>query len=369
MNIHMALLLVVMAVTFFFYNSTDYHQPRKICITIVTVIMTCFSGFRTWWFGDLIKYYTLYRSCNGPDWVNAVFGDWNNLGIRLLFKGAGTLGISYDVIIFLIAALSAVTLGILVFRYSPAPYWSYLMYIAMGFYMFTYSGLKQTIAMAFLMPAAAAIFERKPKSFLFWTLLAILFHTPGAIFLAAYPSCRKKMDRYYFLLLLALMAAVFLFRDRIVGWFSEAYYEDESKYYAKKILGGRAVMMALFIIAGLILRPAQKGDAIYSQVVNLMIIATVIQTFSVYDNVFTRLADYYYQFVVLHMPMILESSAHQRSMGAPYPVRGYTTRSYRVAWVAITLFALWFYSGQLDSGIIQSYQFFWQIDAHAIYGA
>ena len=246
-----------------------------------------------------------------------------------------------------------------------------LMYISMGIFLFTYSGLKQTIAMAFVMAAAIGIFEDRPKKFVFWTLVATLFHMPAAIFIIAYPIAKKKIDRYYVLLLVIAMVCVFWFRDQIVGFFSEAYYEDETKYYAKKTIGGRALMMALFILAGLMLRPAQRGDKIYSQVVNLMVIAAVIQSFSVYDNVFTRLADYYYQFVVLHMPLMLESSDHQLKMGAPYRVRRFTLRSYRAAWFAITLFALWFYNNTVSGGgaTIADYKFFWEINPYALYGS
>ena len=371
MNKHMMVLLVIMAITLVCYRACDYRYYRRNCIAAVTVIMTCFTGFRSWLMGDLIKYYTLYRSCNSPDWASKVFEDYANIGIRLFFKAAGSLGLSYDICLFLIAALSAVALGILVYRYSPGPYWSYLMYIAMAIYLFTYSGLKQTIAMAFVMLAAVGIFEDRPKKFLLWTLVAAAFHMPAAIFIVAYPIAKKKMDRYYVLILLIAVACVFLFRDQIVGWFSEAYYEDESKYYAKETIGGRAVMMALFIIAGLVLRPAQRGDRIYSQVVNLMVVAALIQTFSVYDNVFTRLADYYYQFVALHIPMILESSDHQIKMGAPYRVRRYTLRSYQTAWLVITVFALWFYRNTISGNgeTIANFRFFWEIDPYALYGS
>lgn len=371
MNKHMAVLLVIMAITLACYNTCDYRYYRKNCVALVTVIMTCFSGFRTWWMGDLIKYYTQYRTCNAESWATAVFDDYTNIGLRLFFKTMGSLGISYDVCLFLIAALSAGMLGMLIFRYSPAPYWSYLMYIGLGFYLFTYSGLKQTVAMALLMPAAIGIFEDKPWKFAGWTLLATAFHMPAAIFFMAYPLCKKKMDRYYLLILLIALAIVFNFRDQIVSMFSEAYYEEESKYYAKEFLGGRALMMALIIIAGLILRPAQRGDKIYTQVVTLMIIAAIIQIFAVYDNVFTRLADYYFQFTVLHMPMMLESSDHQIRMKAPYRVRRYSLRSYRVAWVFITLFALWFYNNYISASgaILNDYKFFWEIDPYALYGS
>lgn len=372
MDKHMLVLLVIMAITLYYSRAMDYLSYRKTCISMVTVIMTCFSGFRSWWMGDLIKYYTLYTQCNGENWVSRVFDDYANIGIRLFFRIAGALGISYDVCIFLIAALSAVTLSIVVFHYSPSPYWSYLMYFAMGIYLFTYSGLKQTIAMALLMLALMGILEDNPRKFLKWTLIAGIFHMPALIFLPAYLIAKKKINFSYFLILAAAIACVFLFRDQIIELFSAAYYEEESKFEAKKVLGGRAVIMILILLVAAFLRPPQTGDRYYRQVYNLMVMAAMIQTFSVYDNVFTRLADYYYQFVVLFMPLMLETGTHQLKMnrGMRYRVRSFDRNTYLLLSLGITAMALYVYSSTLSGSkvFLDSYKFFWEIDPYALYG-
>ena len=372
MDKHIVVLLVIMAITLAFFRANDYLNVRKICIAIVSVIITFFSGFRSWWMGDLIKYYTLYRQCNGDEWIERVFEDYTNIGIRLFFRSMGAMGISYDICIFIIAAFSAITLGIVIYKYSPEPYWSYLMYIAMGFYLFTYTGLKQTIAMGFLMFAVIGIFESKPKNFLIWTLTASIFHAPALIFLIAYPVAKKKMDAHYFVILAIAVLCVFFFREQILSWATSFYYEEERLYTAAKTIGGRALMMILIIALGAILRPARQGDKIYCQVLNLMIIAAMIQYFSIYGNVFTRLADYYYQFIVLFMPMMLESGEHQLKMQKypSYRVRCYNGFVYTLLAIGITLFALWFYNSTINGaqGFLQNYKFFWQIDPYSLYG-
>lgn len=371
MDRQILVLIVIMVVTLVFFRANDYMNNRKFCVSIVTIIMTCFSGFRSWWMGDLIKYYTLYRNCNAEDGMSKVFEDYTNIGIRVFFRTMGCMGISYDICIFIIAAFSAITLGILVYKYSPSPYWSYLIYIAMGFYLFTYSGLKQTIAMGFVVLAVIQIFESKPIRFLFWVFIAGIFHAPAFILIIAYPVAKKKIDAKYFFMLIMTVVLIYVFKNQIITWFTEAYYEEEKLYTVTKTIGGRAVMMVFIIILGLILRPAQEGDKIYCQVLNLMVIAALIQYFSIYDNVFTRLADYYYQFIVLFMPMILESGDHQLAMN-PHPlyrIRCYNKEIYLIAGVAITVFALWFYNSTITgSAFLQEFKFFWEIDPYSLYG-
>ncbi|MCH5296591.1 MAG: EpsG family protein [Ruminococcus sp.] len=369
----MAILIVIMAITLLFFRSNENKKDRKVCVSVITTIMACFSGLRAWWMGDLIKYFTLYRNCNGDDWYSFVFDDRANIGIRLFFRLIGSVGLSYDVCIFMIAAFSAIALGIVIYRYSPAPYWSYLMYIAMGFYLFTFSGLKQTIAMGFLMFAAIGIFEDKPKKFVVFTVIAAIFHAPAIIFIAAYPIAKKKIDKTYFIIFIVTVICVFIFKDQIVSWLGESYYDGEQSFTESKTIGGRALMMILIIALGAFLRPPREGDRTYCKVFNLMMVAVVIQYFSIYDNGFTRLADYYYQFIVLFMPMMLESGQHQLEMNSSpaYKVKCHDQSVYLFLSVAITVFALWFYDSTIDASqiILQDYKFFWEIDPYSLYGS
>ena len=242
----------------------------------------------------------------------------------------------------------------------------------MGFYIFTFSGLKQTCAMGFIMLAMIGILEDKPKSFLVWTLIAGLFHAPALIFLIAYPVAKKKIDGMYFVILIAIIIMVYMFHEQIVEWFAEAYYDSEKNYVASGTIGGRVLMMLLIMVFGLCMRPLQYNDVIYQKVFNLMVMAVVIQYFSMYDNVFTRLADYYYQFVVLFMPLILENGEHQAMMQPERKdaIRYFSYQSYFLIGLAITVFALWYYNRYVGSSqaILQDYKFFWQIDSHSLYG-
>lgn len=372
MALQMGLLLSVMAITLVFMRIDDGWTNRRIGISIVTVILSCFSGFRSWWLGDCIKYYTLYRAVNEEGIINSVSDDFTNSGLRFFFRGMGILGISFDVCIFLIAVFVAVTLGVLIYRYSPAPYWSYLAYITMGFYMFTYSGLKQTVAMGFIVLAAMQIFEDHPIRFVILVCLGGLFHAPAFIFLAAYPIAKKRIDGYFFAILIASVVVLYFFRDNIVAWGTDVYYDEESKFFASELMGGKAVVMLLMLVISVYLRPPRTGDYIYCQLFNLMIVAMLLQTFSVYNNVFTRLANYYFQFIVLFLPLVLESGEHQLAMNPKpsYVIRYYNREIYAIVGVVGTVILFWYYYTLVSSGdtLVEDFMFFWQQDAHALYG-
>ena len=372
MGLQMALLLTVMAVTLLFWRVDDGWTNRRICISIVTIILTCFSGFRSWWMGDCIKYYTQYLTTNREGIINSISNSYQNSGIRIFFLAAGKLGMSFGVCIFLIAAFVAITLGILIFKYSPAPYWSYLTFISMGFYLFTYSGLKQAIAMGFIVLAGMQIFENHPVRFIFWVIIAGLFHAPAFIFLIAYPIAKKKMDRYFIAMLLISFIFLFFFRDNLVLWSTDVYYDEDKEFIARGMIGGKAMVIAILLVGSAYLRPPRAGDNTYCQVYNLIIISAILQSFSVYNNVFTRLSNYYFQFAVLFVPLMLETGEHQLFVNPEpaYVVRYYNRELYVLAGMLATIVLVWYYYMLVSYGavFVDDYKFFWQQDAYALYG-
>ena len=362
-------LLSVIAVSGLY--SLGYMKSRAKCVGIITVIMTFFAGLRSWWLGDLIKYYTLFISCNGSDWKHIVFGRLENIGIRIMFRIAGWLGISYDVCIFLIAAFVAITLGLLIYHYSVSIYWSYLMYIGMGFYIFTYSGLKQAIAMGFLCLAMTAVFDEIPVQFYLWTFCATVFHAPAAIFLPAYIIAKKDFDAIYIWMMIIALLILFIFRGQLVSFLSNAYYEDEASLGSTKLIGGRAWMILFIMMLGCWLRPVTASDVVYKKLFSIMLISFMLQCFSIYGNVFTRLTDYYFQFVILYIPYFLERAEHQVLMN-PNRKNEVVINSHKIYLYlsfAITVFSFIYYIEYLQgtSFFLKSFKFFWQVDPYKLY--
>jgi hypothetical protein len=371
---HILLLIGVLFIALL-YPLHPTLKVKKRVVQVITVIITLFSGLRTWWMGDLIKYYTLYRNCNGSNWKSIITEKWSNMGIRVFFRIVGALGISYDVCIFAFAAFSAISLGIIIYRYSTSPFVSYLMYIGMGFYMFTFSGLKQSIAMGFLCFAMSNLLEGKFKWFVVWTAIGGFFHAPALVFLLAYPFANKKIDRWYLLFLAMGFALVFVFRNQIVALLSELYHDDADAYSmtSSRTVGGRFLMMLLILAVGYYLRPVRSRDATYAKVFNIMVLAALFQTFSVYDNVFTRLTDYFYQFIVVFMPMALRPRGELSVAKAQNETPGYYRHRdiYTIAVVAISVYAVYYYVGFINgsSVFLSDYKFFWQINPYSLYGS
>ena len=358
-------------------NSTGGQTQKRDCIRAVTIILTLFSGLRSWWYGDLIKYYTRYLSESNIT-MREVFREngWRNFGLTIVNKWAFSIfGIyGYDVLIFCIALFSAYTLGKVIEAYSPSTYWSYLMYLSMGFYIFTFSGLKQTIAMGFCCLAMIALLQDNIKKFLVMVGLGALFHVPALVFLVAYPFSRKKFDEWYVTFIIAMLAVMYRYRNELAYFLEDAYHSESAAdaVLLKTVsgVGGRFIAMLLIMVLAMMLRPLTAKDKAYIKIFNIMVLAAAVQMMSVFNNTYTRLADYFYQFIVLFVPMFMtpitsrKETAYRRVSNF---VQNNDTRLILV--VGITAFSIWFFASQ--AVVAENYGslvFFWEKNAHLLYG-
>lgn len=360
MSIQFALFTVVAVITSIF---TFAQKDKKTCIKVITIILACFSGFRSWRYGDLMHYCFAFLKTNLPDWKLDFSNNTDTIGLQILYRIFGQLGLGFEGLIFFVSAFSAIALGIIVYRYSSSHFFSYIIYIALGNYIFTFSALKQTIASALILLSFSFIVEKKPIKFMAVILLAFIFHKPAILFLLAYFAANKKIDKYYFLILGSVIFAVSFFIEEIVTWFSEVYY-GTMEFVANEDVGLKQVVMIAIVLLAAFLRPPKEFDRAYKCLFSIMAVASIIQSFAAYDNVFSRLADYFFQFSVLFIPFMLEIGDEQAKKMPEYSdkIKYRFQRYYPFIKLAIIVFsAIYYYISLKNSGdLVDGFKFFWQ---------
>lgn len=363
MFLQLTLFFAVAAITLVFAFNLNIEKSKLLCVQIVTVVLTCFSGFRSWRYGDLMHHCFAYLEANVPDWTLDTKNNVDTIGLQLLYRAFGQMGFGFETLLFFVAAFCAIALGIIVYRYSSSPFFSYLMYIALGNYMNSFNTLKQAIASAFIMLAFIEIIEKKPVRFVLLVLLAFLFHKPAILFLAAYFIANKKIDKLYFAAIAAAAVGVIFFIDEIVTWLSELYY-DTMEFEVNEDVGFKQIMMVAIIVLAFVLRPPKEYDRVYKCTFGIMLTAALLQAFAIYDNVFTRLADYYFQFFVIFVPLMLETGDEQAEQ---FPenrekIRCTFERYYPFLKIGISAFAVFYYAWVLSKSdlILNDFKFIWQ---------
>lgn len=315
-------------------------------ILLMAALHTFVCGFRYMYLtGDLRKYAAGYYEIVKSGWLSEnVLKEGRNTGFFLLMKVFSELtNGDFQIFLLFIAIVTEITLAILIAKYSPLPWMSYLVWNCLCFYGFGFSAIKQALAMGVLMIAMDAILQEEPRRFLVMTLLAGLIHFPALVFLPAYWIAKRRVNYETIVLYILIGAAFYVFRGWLVQYVSSLYYDEEEFVLNSTQLGGRFLMIMAILLCGIVLKGFQEEN--FSKLFNLIAVAAVLQMLAGFGNVFTRLTDYYFQFSILFIPMIFtnytcNTKIDRNGTGAILP---FNERSLMLFSVLIAIILVWFY--------------------------
>lgn len=283
-----------------------------------------------------------------------------NIGFSYLMKlGYVLTEGDYQLFTVIISAFMMIAFAHFVKKYSPSPVQSVLYFLGLLFYSFMFNALKQAIAMSILMFAFDAIVDKKPGKFIILTIIAAQFHYPAFVFLPAYWIGRMNVKRGYLFVLAIILLITYLLRDDLLKLMLDAYGNEEIEATMEGItfLRNKAIIMIVIVVAALILRPISDDDVVYSMLLKLVGVSIVFQTFCGYNNIFERLADYYFQFSIVFIPLVFEKCDLKKMYFNPKTDRMVKS----MATAVFCAFAIWRFVSTTDADPNMShYIFFFQ---------
>ena len=309
MNMYVGMMAAVLVLA---YVMRGDKPENKDYIWLSCLLMFVLCGMRDVYnigIDSASSYVSIFRGLGEMDWKDIPQG--NNMGFTYLLKLCHTLtGGDYQRFYMLYTAFFMVIFGRFVSKYSPNPVQSFCYFWGLLCYIFLFDGLKQGIAMGFITLAFDAIVEKKPLRFTLLVSIAWWFHAPALVFAPAYLIAMMKPGRMYLLFLAALLAFTYKFQDQLLELMLE-FYDTTIYDYEMRFLANKAIIMLGIVAAALILRPPEEEDRVYGILLQFMGIAIVIQTFASYNNTFERLANYYFQFCVVFIPLVFQADTRR----------------------------------------------------------
>ena len=359
--------LLLVAIVVFGILMPQGAKDRKQYIVVMAVLHSLLSGLRhPYLTGDMQTYcYKYWRTLNEAWFSDEIFQGGRNFGFNWLLKFFSILSDGeFQVFLIAVAIFIEAAVAYLIYKYSPLPWLSFLVWNCMGFYCFGFSAIKQSIAMGLIMIAFIGIMEERPKLFLVFTILAGFVHAPALIFIPAYFLSKQKFNLQTLIIYICGATVVFLNRNQVVKLMQDFYYEEDF-FRDSAELGGRFFLIVLFIIAGFALNGF--NGKYFSKVANLIVAAAILQMFSGFDNVFTRLTDYYLQFLIIFIPLSFADYKDDKLTGVSEGIRLDILPKQRfIIIVFLAVFLIWFYNRcYIDVDIIPiddytNYRFFWE---------
>lgn len=338
-------ILMVAAVLIFGAIMPQQGTKRIRYIILMTILHTCLCGFRYMFItGDLHKYYYTFMNSGSYSWFSSeLFAGGRNTGFYVFNKIVYLLsGGDFQALLFSISAIVHSSLGCIVYRYSSRPWFSYLVWNCLAFFIFGFSAIKQSLAMAFVMLAFVGIVENRLGFYLIMMALAGSIHMPALVFLPVYWLTRMRVSPNVMVLYVILGILVFVFKNQFLSLIRSFYYEDEEIMIHSGEIGSRMIMILGFALFGLFFRGFQ--NPVIDSLFHIMAVSAVLQMLSGFDNIFTRMTDYYFQMSVLYLPLTFfpKEDMHLNRRGMR-PIFPFNQRSMALITVVITAFLLWFY--------------------------
>ena len=322
---------------------------KKYYVIIMAVIHAFVCGFRYQYLtGDLQTYHNDFVMLPQYGWFSdEVIQEGRNSGFYMFMKLIAMITNSnYQAFLLIVAVIIEVAVALLIYKYSPRPWLSYLVWNCIGFYIFGFSAVKQSLSMAFIVFAMICILESRLKYFIFFVLIAGFIHAPAFAFLPAYWLAKKRINMWMIGGYIIAAGIIFAFRDQIVVFVSEYYYEEDTMeilQFGTEGLGGRFFLIVLILICGVVLKGFREKE--FESLFHVIVVSAIFQMFSVYNNVFTRFADYYFQFSILFIPLIFYPAVHQERVNVRYmdAKLQFNKRSITFLVMVLTVFLLWYY--------------------------
>lgn len=300
------------------------NQPRnRKYIFLSCLIMFCILGLRDVTLignDSRTSYLSTYNWMVNRDLSNMInnYNFDDNSGFYVFMKLIHTwTGGNYQLFVIIVSAFMMICFANFIYRYSPDPLQSFCYYWGLLLYLFMFSAFKQAIAMSILLLAFDAVVKRKPILFLLLVFLAVQFHYPALIFLPAYWLFNLKPGKYLLILFFLLIILTYVFRDQLLTFMMNGYRNDgeiqEYSLEGETFLRTKSLIMLVIILTGIVVRKPTAGDKLYLILMEFLAVAMLLQTFCSYSNIFERLADYYFQFSVVFIPMVFDRKANAES--------------------------------------------------------
>lgn len=345
-------LLIFLIICISILTSMIKSQNAKKIITLVpsTIGIILLQGLRHPTIGtDTQSYITGYRLSRN---LNFLEGDtlFNfEIGFSILMNVLARAGISEQQFLFIVSVLIIAPIAVLIGKKSKSYMLSLILYISLGFFLFSFSGIRQAIAFSITFFSFRFVENRKLLKFIMSIFLASLFHSTAVVFIFAYPLYRIRIKRTYIIHVCLSLLLVFLLREPLYIAIHSLLRTSEPRIVNTGAYTMLFIMFATYLASYFL---CSKKNTItitdsYNAYQNYLLMAVFIQIFASVSNVAMRAGFYYYIFIILLVPELIKQLDN---------------RYLKVLFTMVTvLVSIAFFRYQAGSGYLNivPYKFFW----------
>ncbi|MBR6737918.1 MAG: EpsG family protein [Clostridia bacterium] len=341
------LLVIVVFATIFLSKQLN---SKKAFLVVAAIVLILYAGLRTpSYSGDVESYvnkFNTYKLFSFNEIINLYSANTKNPSFHFLGWLFSRVFDSAQLWLAFIGAVYVICTIHVIFKESESPLLSVIVLLALGYFAFTLSGLRQSMAMSFTMLAYFPAKNRKIFKFVLLVLIASLFHLSALIFLLVYPFANKKLGWSHFIVGCVAFVAFFFFQGQIrriiANLLEDSYLGGYADRYVTITMSGLIIQVAIFIFNLFYYKKVINKNGKAKILYNLAFFGIIFQLFASMIAEMFRISMYFSVFNILLIPLSLSVENNKK------------IKNVLSILIYATLFVYMFRDG------IPDYTFFWQ---------
>ena len=308
MNFYIVFLLVI-SVEYVFLTLLIKNKEKKNKVFLIISFLQMFiiMSIRSIEVGaDLERYIPFYERCKDYSWTQIFEPGLKEYGYRIYNKIL-SLFLNEQLFLMMTAGITLIGVYYVIKKYSKNYFLSIYIYISFNFFIFTFSGLRQAIAISLGMLSIKYIDERKFWKFLILILLASTFHMSSLILVPMYFLRNINVKPKILPLVAIVYFILFIARRQIIAFILMFVYDN----YALSNTGNGYVYLLLLmvIVIGITIYKKQflQEGRLNNFFYNVLLIALLLQLFASAQGEVARLTMYYSIYMIIAIPNFIKS--------------------------------------------------------------
>lgn len=332
-----------------------YPQKQFFLVTSIFLLFLL-MGMRSIEIGpDTKSYCTKYRLYANVSWesifnVNLELGE-KNYGFYILNKIVAMIFPDYYVFYLLvISAIISFSLYRFIKEFSENYLMSLIMLLSLGFIFFFMSGVKQTLAIAFVLLALIELKKDKVLKYILLVIIAASFHNTALIVLILWPIFKLKIKKLYIIIIPILIFISTIFQSQIASLLqilvSDGKYSVYGTIYkSSNNLTGLFIQCSIIFVVFILTFYRFKEDKELQFFVPIYAVGLFFQSLTPVVAEFFRISMY---FNIIGCVML------------PYAIYHSRIKQKRLIFMLLTsIFLIYFFISNIGNMAMVPYRFFW----------
>ena len=285
----------------------------KFFIFLNGLILVLFAGFRDSSVGTDTNSYVNHFTGEKRFFDNILFSNSSmEVGYKFLEWISHIISNNYWSLLTIVAIFIIIFQFKSIYALSVFPLVSIFALITFGYFTFSFNGMRQGIALAIYMYAIQYVIKGNLKKYIFWVLIAFLFHKTVIIMVPLYFILRIKFS--FKLLILFILSTTFIiqFFDNILDL--SLYISDKYIIYKDMKATGGVMLTIFYVFFSLFFITIRKLInpkllKLYDVYLNMFILGTIVyvivQVTGAYIEI-TRIGAYFLVSIIFIWPIILK---------------------------------------------------------------